>query len=621
MNPRAARTARRRHALALLFLLVCAAGVGAQAPQVNRIEPPNWWVGLKPDVMLLLGGKNLEGATVHVSHPGVNVARVEPGTDGRYLFVWLKLAPQAQPGRVALNIHTAHGDTSAEVPLHARRPADENFQGLSGDDVIYLIMPDRFANGDTSNDQPSQSAGTYDRSKPRAYHGGDLRGIRDHLPYLRDLGVTALWLNPIYDNDNVSPGDYHGYGAVDYYAVDEHLGTLQDLQALVTAAHQHGIKVFLDNVPNHCGPKHPWVKALPQAGWFHGTPENRLVAQALFENLVDPHAPPRSWRDLVEGWFAGVLPDLNQENPRVQEYLLLNSIWWAEQTGLDGYRLDTFPYVSRRFWSEWHRDLFRIYPKFATIGEVFHGDISVTSFFAGGHPRNDAIDSRVTTLFDFPLFFAIRDVTLRDAPAKRLLEVLQRDWMYPDAGRLVTFLGNHDVRRFASESGSSKEKLKLAFSLLATLRGVPQLYSGDEIGMEGGEDPDNRRDFPGGWPGDARNAFAREGRTADEQEIFEHLQSLLRLRKEHPALRLGRQWHLAWNDATYVFLRETHDEQLVVAFNNSGQPRVVRAELQDTPLQKIAGLSPLLAAAPATIRGGYVEVKLPPRSLAIYTAK
>lgn len=572
--------------------------------------------------MLLITGEELEDAQVSVDTVGVRVRRTESRPGGRYVFVWLEIDSEAKPGPVSITLTIRTGQRAIyPFLLLPRRPLLGNFQGLSEDDVIYLIMPDRFADADPNNDEPPQSPGTYDRSNPRAYHGGDLRGIREHLDYLVALGVTALWITPVYDNDNRSPQDYHGYGAVDYYAVDEHLGTLQDLQDLVAAAHQKGLKIFLDMVPNHVGPRHPWVLAPPEPDWFHGTPEHHLAAQGAFENLVDPRAPVQLWRPLVEGWFANVLPDLNQENPHVAQYLIQNGIWWAEQTGLDGYRLDTFPYVSRRFWSEWHRTLQRAYPHFSTIGEVFYAKPDVTAFFVGGRKEYDGIDTGLTTVFDFPFFFAMRDVTLRDAAMQQIVGVLEHDWLFPRPSLLVPFLGNHDVPRFASEQGSSKEKLKLAFSLLLTMRGVPELYYGDEIGMQGGADPDNRRDFPGGFPGDPRNAFEPSGRTADEQEIFAHVRRLLHLRHEHPALRGGRLWHIWWDKSLYAFARETEQERLLVVCNNADQLRKVQLTLTDTPLAGGRRFEPLLGGRPVVVKGDQVELEVPARQVSIYILK
>jgi len=508
------------------------------------------------------------------------------------------------------------------------------FQGLSQEDVIYLIMPDRFANGDPTNDEPAEARGTHDRSNARAYHGGDLRGIREHLPYLKELGVTALWLTPILKNGAAQ--DYHGYGAVDLYAVDPHLGTVQEYQGLVAEAHKQGMKIFFDFVPNHVGAKHPWVAEPPLPDWFHGTQqrhesssvglkgefygqaEKQSAGHDPFETLVDPHAPPALSRNLTDGWFFGVLPDLNTENPLVADYLLQESIWWAETSGLDGYRLDTFPYVPRKFWAKWHAQLHAIYPQLTTIAEVFHPDPSVTSFFAGGQRRFDGIDSGLNTLFDYPMFFALRDVLLRDAPAGRIADVLRHDSLYVHPDALVTFFANHDVPRFASAEGSTLAKQKLAFGLGLTLRGIPEIYYGDEIGMPGGGDPDNRHDFPGGWPGDAKNAFTAKGRTAEQQEIFDYVQTLLRLRREHPVLQSGGLWHLSSDNTAYVFLRETEEERIVVAFNNSAQPRELKIPLGDTPAKGAAGFTPIFGQARAQVRSGEVHISIPAQSLSVF---
>ncbi len=495
-------------------------------------------------------------------------------------------------------------------------------------------MPDRFANGDPTNDQPTEAPDSLDRAKPRAYHGGDLRGIREHLPYLKELGVTTLWLTPVLKN--AAAQNYHGYSAVDLYALDPHLGSLRDYQDLVAAAHRQGMKILFDVVVNHTGPQHPWVADPPLPDWFHGTAEQHTNSGAPlnktfygksggqtqsndpFETLVDPHAGPALSKNLTEGWFANVLPDLNTENPVVAQYLLQNSTWWAEKSGLDGYRLDTFPYVPRKFWANWHAGLRRIYPNLATIGEVFHPDPSVTFFFVGGQKRYDGIDSGVTTIFDFPLYFTVRDVLLHGAPAGRIADVLRHDSLYPHADSLITFFANHDVPRFASADGSSAAKVQLAFALTLTLRGIPQLYYGDEIGMPGAGDPDNRRDFPGGWIGDAHNAFTAEGRSTEQQRLFVYVQTLLRVRREHPVLARGRLWHLASDDASYVFGRDSDEEKVVVAFNNSSAPREMRIPLQGTFAQGTAGLSMLFGEAHAKIDGSEMEVTMPAQSLSIF---
>src|ERR1700682_692640 len=604
------------------------------APVVTKVEPPTWWVGLTPEVMLLLSGRNLDATHVTCNLPTIRVSRTEATAGGTYLFVWLKIGADTKSGTAVCRITTPTGASSFELPLALRSPTADKSPGLSQNDVIYLIMPDRFANGDPTNDEPVEARGSLDRSKPRAYHGGDLRGIREPLFYLKDLGVTTLWLTPILKN--AAAQDFHGYGAVDLYAVEPHLGTLKDYQDLVAAAHEQRIKILFDAVPNHVGPRHPWVSNPPLPDWFHGTvqqhsnsaasinksfygtPEHQAISNDPFEVLVDPHAPPALSRSLTEGWFAGVLPDLNTENFVVAQYLLQNSIWWVETSGLDGYRLDTFPYIPRKFWANWHTQIRQIYPYLTTIGEVFHPDPSVTSFFAGGQRRYDGIDTRVTTLLDFPMFFVLRDVLLRGAPVGRIADVLRHDSLYPHPDLLVSFFANHDVPRFASAEGSSPAKLRLAFGLALTLRGIPEIYYGDEIGMPGAGDPDNRRDVPGGWADDSPNAFVSEGRTPEEQQTFSFVQTLLRVRREHPALRRGRLWNLASDESSYVYLRETEDEQVVLGFNNSNRPRELHIPLKDTPAQAAVGLATVFGEAPANISGKELILNMPAQTFSIF---
>ena len=604
------------------------------APVVNKVEPPNWWIHLTPELMLLLSGRNLQATEVACNLPQIVVQRTESTHGGDYLFVWLKFGVNLQSGTAVCRITTPQGQTSFELPLSPREATLHRFQGLAQTDVLYLIMPDRFADGDLANDEPREFPGSHDRAKPHAWHGGDLRGIQDHLDYLKDLGVTALWLTPIVKNGAAQ--DYHGYGAVDLYSVDPHLGSLADYQNLVAAAHKSKIKIFFDAVPNHVGPLHPWVRKPPLPDWFHGTPEHHLdsyspvkpafygierretIGNDPFEALVDPHAPESMKRNTTDGWFFGVLPDLNTENPVVAQYLLQNSIWWTESSGLDGFRVDTFPYVPRRFWAQWHAGLRRIYPKLTTIGEVFHADPVVTSFFAGGEKRWDGIDSGLSTVFDFPMFFALRDILLHGAPAGRIAGVLEHDALYPHPGDLVTFFANHDVERFASAEGSSPQKLMLAFGLLATLRGIPELYYGDEIAMPGGNDPDNRRDFPGGWPDDPKNAFLESGRTPQQQEVLATVRTLLALRSEHPALSSGRLWHLFSDARSYVFLRETGQERLLVVFSSAATPRDLTVPDTDTPVHGAVRFT--LLYGPARVQGSpdALSIAAPPQSLSIF---
>jgi glycosidase len=605
------------------------------APKVAKVEPPNWWVGLAPDLMVMLYGHGLQANKVACNLPDVVVARTQATQGGDYLFVWLKFGPHLRSGTIVCRVATRAGETSFELPVSNRELTAQRFHGLNSDDVLYLIMPDRFANDDRTNDEPAEFPGSHDRAKPRSWHGGDLRGIRDHLLYLKELGVTTLWLTPVVKNG--SEQDYHGYGAVDLYAVDPHLGSLADYKELASDLHRQRMKLFFDAVPNHVGPRHPWVAKPPLPDWFHGNAQNHLesyspvknsfygqsnsaaIANDPFETLADPHGTPAMRRNLTDGWFFGMLPDLNTENPVVAKYLLQNSIWWIESAGLDGLRVDTFPYVSRSFWEQWHAGLRRIYPNLTTIGEVFHPDPAVTSFFVGGRKGWDGIDAGVSTVFDYPLYFAIRDILLHGAPAGRIANILRQDALYPHPDWLVPFFANHDVSRFASEYSSSPEKLLCAFGLVLTLRGIPQLFYGDEIGMPGGSDPDNRRDFPGGWPGDARNAFTENGRTPEQQKIFMAVQNLLQLRGTHAALRTGKLFHVFSDDDSYIFVRQSGDERLLIVFNNSPKGRTLTLPQSYSPLAERLRATLLYGNASAQITGEVMSVNAPAQSVSIFS--
>ena len=601
-----------------VFFIALSALVEAQAPAVRKIDPPNWWVNYTPELTLLLTGENLGGARVESPTKGLTPLGAEASANGHYLFVHLQLSSNLPSGTVPLRLITAAGSTAVPLPLLARADSHGRFEGFSRDDVIYLIMPDRFADGDLSNDRPLGSTGLYDRSQPMAYHGGDLRGLREHLGYLRDLGVTAIWLTPVWKNTD---SDYHGYHVVDLYALDDHMGSMQEYQTLVADAHKLGMKVLIDYVVNHTGPHHPWANDPPTPTWFHGTPAHHLEPAYTFTGLVDPHASPREYLNTLDGWFAGKLPDLNPDDPALALYLAQNAEWWTETAQLDGFRLDTFPYSTRQFWSGWHQRLRQVYPQLNSVGEVADADSTITSFFEGGREQFDGIDSGLATVFDFPLCYALRDVVIKGAPMEKIVDVLRHDELYPHPEMLVTFIGNHDNRRFVSEEGSNPAKLKAALSLLLTLRGIPQIYSGDEIGMPGGDDPDNRRDFPGGFPGDPRNAFTASGRTAEQQDVFAHVQSLLALRQSHAALRTGKQWHIGWDDAYYAFLRELPEEKLLIVYNNAPKTRELNIPVENTPLETAHQLQSVFGNTSAELVAGKVHVSLPAQTLAVFSVR
>ncbi|HEX4931684.1 MAG TPA: alpha-amylase family glycosyl hydrolase, partial [Gemmatimonadaceae bacterium] len=484
--------------------LLVAAQASAQTPTVAKVEPPNWWANSSVNpVRVLVRGTNLGGARFECGHLACDNVKVN--ARGTYALVDVAIPRDAAPGSYPLTLRTSGGSAAVPFSITPHLAGHGRFQGFGTEDVVYLLMPDRFANGDPANDDPAASRGLLDRSKGRYYHGGDLAGVRQKLPYLRSLGVTAIWLNPVYDNnnglnrketyDNQPITDYHGYGATDFYAVDEHFGDLAAFKQLVDDAHAQGIKVILDMVANHTGPYHPWVQDSPTPTWFHGTEASHPNNTWQTWTLADPYSNAGMRQATLDGWFIDILPDLNQDDPEVARYIIQNTLWWVGVSGMDGIRQDTWPYVPRTFWRDWMTAITREYPTVRVVGEVFDGDPSMIAFFEGGRMQWDGVDDKVDLLFDFPLFYAIRGAFARGEPVRQVAQMLSRDHLYRDPQNLVTFLGLHDVQRFMHEPGATPEGLKLAFTFLFTTRGTPLVYYGDEIALPGGNDPDNRRDF------------------------------------------------------------------------------------------------------------------------------
>ncbi len=627
-----------RPALLLAFVFVFAACFDLTAdpeitlkdsPQVLKIEPPNWWIhhSINP-VRLLVRGRNLQGARVESSDLNLKTGLVRVNNAGTYLFVDVWIAPQTEPGLAKLKIIAPSGQ--ADIPFEVSTPlsSEGRFQGFSNLDILYLLMPDRFANGDPSNDDPPQSRGMLNRSKARYYHGGDFQGVMDHLGYLKDLGVTAIWMNPIYDNVNhlneretynhEAITDYHGYGAIDYYGVEEHFGTLPQFRGLVDAAHRMGIKILQDQVANHTGPYHPWVKDSPTPTWYNGTEKEHLANTWQTWTLMDPHASAEVQKATLEGWFIDILPDLNQNDEETARYLIQNTLWWIGMTGIDGIRQDTLPYVPRRFWRDWMAAIKKEYPGFQVIGELFDGNPSLVSFFQGGASRFDGIDSGIDALFDFPLFFPMRRAFGESRSIREVASMQAHDWLYPHPEKLVTFLGLHDVARFMNENGASQAGLKLAFTFLMTSRGIPMIYYGDEIGMLGGIDPDNRRDFPGGWKEDPNNCFLPEGRNPQQQALWEYLQKLIRLRKQLEPLKSGSTINLLAEDQQYVFARISKNQSIVVALNNSAKESTLEVDVKAAGFSDGAVLEDQISGLEKMeIRNGMIHLKIPGRSSAI----
>jgi len=602
-----------RIALAAAFPIA----ISAQAPVVEKVDPPNWWAGYSINpVRLLVRGQHLAGARVTCAHLTCAVTRVSAA--GTYAFVDVTVPHHLAAGAYPLTLRTAAGKVEVPFTVNAPLARGGRFQGFDPNDVIYDIMPDRFADGDTSNDDQPGEPGVFDRSNPRRYHGGDLEGVRQHLAYIKSLGATAIWLTPIYDNtnqldfkemvDGKPTTAYHGYHAIDFYAVDEHFGDVASFKKLVDAAHAIGLKVIFDMVANHTSPHHPWVDDSPTPTWYHGTPSNHLANTWQMWTLTDPKGTAALRKSTLDGWFVNLLPDLNQDDPEVARYLIQNTLWWVGTSGVDGIRQDTWPYVPRTFWRPWMAAIKREYPRLRVVGEVSNPDPAVVSFFQGGRVGFDGIDDKLDAVFDYPAYYKLREAFAQGKPLIELSMMLGRDRLYPNASALVTFLGLHDVPRFMSEQGATPKGLELAYTYLLTTRGTPLIYYGDEVAMPGGDDPENRRDFPGGWPHDSHDGFSASGRSASEQEVWLHVQKLLRLRAERPELRTGAMQHLVAGEQTLVYSRG----RSVIALNNDTLPATVHL-----PAMKLGADALGVCSAPAADSGG-ITIVIPARSGCVF---
>ena len=621
-----------------LLLTVCFVppAVQAASPTVSRVEPPNWWVGHSWNpVHLLVEGRNLTGARLSLPD-GLSAGPVTVSSNGCWVMTELTISPTATTGSHTLKLTTPGGSTKVPFTLLPKLPAQGRFQGFSPDDVIYLLMPDRFANGDPANDNPRQSPGMLDRSRPRHYHGGDLAGVQQRLPYLTNLDVTALWLTPWYDNANrlnllekytadnqratngMASTDYHGYGATDFYAVEEHFGDLPKLRGLVDAAHRCGLKIIQDQVANHTGPYHPWTTNSPKPTWYNGSVADHLENKWETWSIADPSAPEDKRRQTIEGWFINILPDLNQNDPATSAYLIQNSLWWLEQTGLDALRQDTLPYVPRSHWARWTAAVKREHPQVTILGEMWDGKPKLVSFFQGGRRAFDDVDTGVDTLFDFPLFYAIRDVFAKRQPVTRLTETLAADTNYVNPAVLVTFLGLHDTPRFLSEDKADVAGLKLAFTFLLTTRGTPLIYYGDEIAMRGGGDPHNRADFPGGFPGDPQDAFTAATRTPEQAEVFQHVQQLLSLRRELEPLRRGDLTTLLATGDVFAYARSTGKDLALIVINNSRDQFMLELNVGPAGVGDGTRFHHRLGqSGDAEVAGSRLKLLLPPRQALI----
>nr|WP_235777882.1 glycoside hydrolase family 13 protein [Phocaeicola plebeius] len=560
--------------------------------EIKKVAPSFWWAGMKnPELQILLYGEDLALSDVSVSGEGIYLKEVVRQDNPNYLLLYLDLSEaKAQTFQILLK----NGKKKLQVPyeLKSRMQRGEDVKGFTSEDVLYLIMPDRFANGNPENDVVDEMREKkVDRTDSFARHGGDIQGISNHLDYIADLGVTAIWLNPTQENDMES-GSYHGYAITDYYQIDKRFGSNEDFCALVEKAHEKNLKVVMDMIFNHCGSENYLFRDKPSDDWFNYR-SNYVQTSFKTASVMDIHASAYEKKIATDGWFTSVMPDFNQRNRHVARYLIQSSIWWIEYAGINGIRQDTHPYADFDFMSQWCKEVLDEYPYFNIVGETWLNSNVLVSYWQKNSKLAAPLNSNLPTVMDFPLQ-ALMNQAFDEETGEwggglyKLYDYQTQDLVYANPMNLLTFLDNHDTSRFAQtdEMAKNLKRYKQAMVFLLTTRGIPQIYYGTEILMTGDKgkgDGDLRKDFPGGWQGDTRNCFVENGRTEQENEAFEFTRQLLNWRKGNQVIGKGSLKHYSIQNGVYVYQREFNGKSVVVIMNGTDDSK----ELDLTPYQEI----------------------------------
>lgn len=576
----------KRFSLLAAALMAGASLFGAKkAPMVTNVEPPYWWVGMANDTLqVMLTGPDIAQASAEVDYSGVKLDRQVSLDSPNYKLLYFTIAPDTKPGKMPIRLNLNGRKHTLDYELKARDMKGEDYEGFSAADVLYLLMPDRFAQGDVVAATDLEYNDAPDRTQPSTRHGGNLKGIADRLDYLDSLGITAIWSCPVLEND-MPGGSYHGYATTDYYRIDPRFGTNADWQDLIAQAHKRGIKVVMDMIFNHSGSNHPWMKDMPSKDWYNH-PEGNELTNFRLSTIHDPYVSDYDLDHTVNGWFVSAMPDLNQKNPHLMKYLIQNSIWWIESSKINGIRMDTYPYADMQGMAQWAADVLKEYPNFNIVGECWYGNEAGPAFWQSGSKINP-VETNLPTVMDFKynidrekMFFEETD------PWNGLNHVydhLALDYLYPDPQHILTFLDNHDTDRFLPEMPDSLGVWKQALAFLLTSRGIPQLYYGTELLMNGTKkisDGYIRLDMPGGFPGDKVDAFTREGRTDMQNEAWDYLSRLLQWRRgeANDVIAKGTLKHFMPQNGIYAYERRLGDKQVVVLLNGQSEPNTVTME-------------------------------------------
>jgi len=561
---------RLRFTFSAILLLVI---IQVTGQKIERIDPLSWFTGMQESsLQLMVYGEGIAACEVRTDYPGVEVKTLERTPNPNYLFVNLDISSTAQPGIMQLTFINGRKNVTRDYPLLAK--AGGEARGFNSSDVIYLLMPDRFANGDTTNDNVPGMTEQASRQDPNGRHGGDLKGISDNLDYLHDLGVTGIWLNPFLEN-NQQRTSYHGYSTTDFYRSDPRYGSNEEFRELVAKAHEKGMKVVMDMIFNHIGSGHWWMKDLPSADWIHQF-DHFTRTNYKASTYMDPYVAQVDEMLMEKGWFDVTMPDLNQSNPLVETYLIQTSLWWIAFSDLDGIRMDTYPYPEPNMMSRWAERVEEEFPGFFIVGEVWYEEPSRISYWALNKENSDGYRSNLPSVTDFPVCFATHSSFsgpgYPNDGLSKLYNVLSQDFLYPHPSGNVVFLDNHDMTRYFTETGKSLEVYKMGLTFIMTTRGIPQLYYGTEIVMDGDKslgDGNLRQDFPGGWPGDKKSAFNRTGLSDMETETLDFTKLLLNWRKTKEVIHTGKLKHYIPYDGIYVYFRYNEDESVMVILNNN----------------------------------------------------
>jgi glycosidase len=568
----------------LLFIALICAFAKIQAQTAPLVDPPFWWAGMQnPELQVLICLPGAAAGNVSITARTARLMETVRMESPNCLLLYLDVS-KAAPEKFDIVWEKNGKRTSIPYELKRRKAGSRERKGFDAGDVLYLLMPDRFANGDPANDAvKGMREARVDRSGQYARHGGDFKGVADRLDYIGDLGVTAVWFNPVLEND-MKEGSYHGYAVTDYYRVDRRFGANEDFVALTDKAHAKGLKVVMDMIFNHCGSEHRFFTDKPSRDWFN-YPDSFVQTSFKTSTQYDPHVSTFDKQRALDGWFVSDMPDLNQRNPHVARYLIQNSIWWIEYAGIDGIRQDTHPFADFDMMSRWCREVTDEYPDFNIVGETWYANSAGIAYWQKDSRLSAPKNSNLRTVMDFPLTFAMEkafdEETDGEKGLTRIYEILAQDMVYPDPANLLVFLDNHDLSRFCTtkERASNVDRYRQAIAFLLTTRGIPQIYYGTEILMAAAKsdgDGKLREDFPGGWPGDRQNAFTPAGRTQMQNDAFDYMRRLLQWRRGNEVIAKGTYRHfIPTINGVYAYERKYAGKSAVVFLNGTSKAQTL----------------------------------------------